>query len=279
MVDFLRQLIGRYWGSLNWGLYEFLVNPRLVTLLLLGLMVLLWVGSHGAWRKRGLRVLVGVLAFYWLVISPPVATLTEGLLMGFVPPDRGESADAIVVIGRGEVERGDRYPVALQLLEQGRSSRLFVTGRKNFRHIAALRPNYKVTVNQLDGSLCGRTTKDEAFVTSAILGPQGVRTIILVTDRPHMLRAYLTFRGRGFNVIPHPIELSDVSSARRSMLTLREYAGLVSYLLLGRLEPGSAETLRQPDAELVQDVKRRGCEVTPDARPELFQASHSMPWN
>jgi len=275
MVDVLRRLIGGNWGSFNWGIYELLTSPRFVSLSILLIMATLVIGSYPQWRKRILRGLMILLVAYWILISPPLAALTEGILMSFVPPDRGETADAIVVIGRGYHELGDRYPVAMSLLEQGRAPRLFVTGRSGFRYIADLTEDYDISLNQLSGSVCGRTTKDEAFASAVILGTQGVETIILITDRPHMLRAYLTFQGRGFKVIPHPVDLTRTSSARRSILTLREYMGLVSYALLGRLWPGSPETLRNPTAELVQDVKNRGCEATPQEKPELFQASRS----
>lgn len=275
MVDFLKRLIGGNWSNFNWGVYELLISPRFVSLSILLLIAILVFGGYPKLRKRLLRGLMILLAAYWIVISPPIAALTEGILMSFVPRDQGQPADAIVVISRGSEERGDRYAVAMELLEQGRAPQLFVTGRSGFRHVGELMADYEVSVAQVGGTFCSYNTKDEAFSSAAILGPQGVQNIILITDRPHMLRAYLTFQGRGFTVIPHPVGLSHVSSARRSILTLREYMGLVSYTFLGRLEPGSPETLRQPDAELVQSVRRRGCEVSPGEKLELFQASNS----
>lgn len=274
MMDFIRRLIGRGWGDFNWGLYEFLTSPRFVSLFTLFVMGLLILGSYPVWRKRVLRGLMVALAAYWIIISPPVAALTEGLLMSFVPADSGETADSIIVLGRGYQEQGDRYPISLQLLEAGRAPRLFVTGYPNLGQVGSRVKDYNVALAQVSGTVCARTTKDEALASSLILGPQGVEKIILVTDRPHMLRAYLTFQGRGFTVISHPIALSpELSSARRSLLSIREYFGLISYTLLGRLHPGSPEALRQPNAELIQDIQRRGCEVTPAEEPELFQAS------
>lgn len=275
-METLRRFIGGSWSDLNWGIYHLLVSPRFVSLTLLFAIGMLVIGSYPALRRRIVRVLLITLAVYWVVISPPVVALTEGLLMAFVPLDQGETADAIVAIGRGQKERGDRYRVALQLLEEKRAPMVFVTGPGSSRYIARELDDFDVSLSQLSGSYCGRTTKDEAYSTSVILGPKGVQRIILITDRSHMLRAYLTFRGRGFTVIPHPIDLSpQLSSARRSILTLREYMGLASYLFLGRLHPGSPEELRQPPAELVQDVKRRRCEMEPEDKPELFQAGRS----
>lgn len=269
-MGFLRRLVGTNWLDFNWALYDILVNPRIVTLALLFMAALLVLGSYPVWRKRILRGIVGALAVYWLLISPPFVALSEGLLMSAVPADTGETADAIVVLGRGYEERGDRYPVAMQLLKAGRAPQLLITGRGNFERAGLLLDDYDISLAQISGTTCGRTTKDEAFSLSAILGPQGIHRIILITDRPHMLRAYLTFRGRGFSVLPHPIDL-EISSARHSMLTLREYVGLTSYGLLGRLFPQSPDALDSPPVDLVQDVERRGCAVTATEKAKLLQ--------
>ncbi|MBE9098393.1 YdcF family protein [Vacuolonema iberomarrocanum] len=273
-MNVLRSLIGGNWSKLNWGLYEILTNPRLVTLGILLVVVLLIIGSYPVWRKRILRGLMIALCTYWVIISPPFVALAEGVLMSAVPADSGETADAIVVIGRGAEETGDRYPQALQLLEQERAPELFITGRYNFPRIGRLLDDYDVSVRQLSGTICARTTKDEALWASTLMGPRGVRRIILVTDRPHMLRAYLTFQWRGFSVIPHPVAL-NISSARHSMLTLREYLGLVSYGILGRLFPGSTHRLTNPPAELVQNIERWDCEAIPAKQPELLQTQQS----
>jgi len=273
-MNILRSLIGGSWGKFNWGLYEVLTNPRLVTLSILFVVALLVIGSYPIWRKRILRGLMIALCTYWVIISPPFVALAEGLLMSAVPADSGETADAIVVIGRGSEETGDRYPQSLKLLEAGRAPELFITGRYNFRRVGRLISDYDVKLQQISGTSCARTTKDEALWASTLMGPKGIRRIILVTDRPHMLRAYLTFRWRGFDVIPHPVRL-DISSARHSMLTLREYLGLVSYGLLGRLFPGSPDRLTHPPVELLQNAEEWECEATPIEQPELFQVQQA----
>lgn len=274
-MSILRSLVDGNWLKFNWGLYEILINPRLVTLVILLVAGLLILGGYPVWRKRILRGLMIALFAYWVIISPPFVALAEGLLMSAVPVDSGDTADAIVVLARGEEEMGDRYPQSLQLLDEGRAPRLFITGRFNFGRVGRLLEDYDVSLQQLSGTNCARTTKDEALWASTLMGPEGVRRIILVTDRPHMLRAYLTFRWRGFSVIPHPIAL-NISSARHSMLTLREYLGLVSYAVLGRLFPGSPERLANPPVELVQHIEEWDCDANPINQPELFQVEQTQ---
>lgn len=263
MLNGLKRLIGSNWVELNWAFYRVMTNPRVVTLVLLAMMALLLLGQFPKWRKRLLRGLAIALGIYWLVISPPVAALAVHGLLGFVPKDAGTTADAIVVLGRGSQEEGNRYPIGLELLQANRAPNIFITGRRNIEDVAELMQQVNLPLTQLKGSRCGRTTYEEAWVTATILGPQGVQTLLLVSDEPHMLRAWLTFQAEGFTVIPYPIPLpSWLSSARRSMLTLREYPGLLSYALLGRFRQDATTTLNAPNPERIAEVERRGCEVS-----------------
>jgi uncharacterized SAM-binding protein YcdF (DUF218 family) len=56
-----------------------------------------------------------------------------------------------------------------------------------------------------------RTTREEAVRLRATLGLRGVRSILLVTDSQHMLRAQGLFDRAGFEVLPAPAD--DFSSA------------------------------------------------------------------
>ncbi len=46
-----------------------------------------------------------------------------------------------------------------------------------------------------------RTTREEAQRMAALLGPRGVRTILLVTDPQHLIRARRLFERAGFRVL------------------------------------------------------------------------------
>lgn len=262
LLDLLQKLIGFRWTQISWGLFDWLDSPRLVSLTVIAIIGLLMLGSMPIWRRRLIKGLTGLFIVYWLVISPPAAALATGVLMHFLPPDSGQPVDAIVVLSRGRGARGDRYEQAFDLWRAERAPRLFITGRANAVYMAERLQAQRLPLDNLSGTFCARTTKDEAYSTAAILGPQGVRTILLITDPPHMLRSFLTFKGLGFSVIPHPIVLpSEVKSTTRSFLALREYPGLISYALLGRLQPKSTDVLQNPPPELVQQMAARQCEA------------------
>jgi hypothetical protein len=119
-----------------------------------------------------------------------------------------------------------------------------------------------ISSHVLEGTACTMTTNDEATSTAAILGPQGVKSIILITDPPHMLRAFLTFRSLGFSVIPHMTPFPDhLNSAKASLLAFREYTGLLSYAALGRFWQQPVANLKNPPKKRSQTIKDRGCKV------------------
>ncbi|MGG6296281.1 YdcF family protein [Leptolyngbya sp. AN02str] len=272
MLDFLRMLIGRRWTRFTWGLYEWFLDPRLVTLAILVTFGVLLLLSSRRYRKRLLTLLMVVLGSYWFMLSPLFATPATAALVRFIPKDSGTPADAVVVLARGDEIEGDRYQSALELVEQGRAPRMFVTGSGNLVSTFLMLQEQAVDPTLLSGTVCARTTKDEAYSTAAILGSEGAKTIILITDPPHMLRSMLTFQGVGFQVIPH-VEPAPptLTTAERSLLAVREYLGLVSYGLLGRFR--APENPNQPEIHVLSDEKRRSCQVTAQ-RIEQWLASN-----
>lgn len=266
----LRGILGRFWTDATWELINLLTNPVRVTLLFMVLLALLWVvpklipGSKTWIRQRKFlkRLLIAALVLYWITISPLGASALTFPLTTALPPDLGQPADAIVVLTRNEKDEGRRYETALDLYQQGRSPRLFVTSRHNLERTAELLEQRGIPLSVLSATNCARTTKDEAESIATILGPQGVETIILITDPAHLRRATLTFEGYGFSVIPYA-ETAPIPHARRSLLALREYPALVSYLLLGRFRPESPDALKNPPTEMLEKVRERRCAIAP----------------
>lgn len=269
MVDNLRRFVTTHWVDLNWALYDKLSSPKRVSLALLMLLLIAWVGLRKGsqirrWTTRGA---ITSLLIYWLIIAPITASLLTHVLVSFVPADSGGKADAIVVLTRSEDVMGDRYEEAIELWKARRAPRLFVTSRENFELTQNLIQAQGYPTRIVSATDCARTTKDEATSTAAILGPQGIKTIILMTDTPHMLRAFLTFQGVGFSVIPRPVDLSpSLRAAKRSFLVVREYASLVSYALLGRLQPQTEAALAEPPTILLQSIRERGCDIESEQR-------------
>jgi uncharacterized SAM-binding protein YcdF (DUF218 family) len=234
--------------------------PRYPTQVTKQVAAILW-GHPLNWQVWLSRIAAIALLAYLFLISPTLSSVMTASLTWFVPADSGASADAIVVLGRGETAKGQRYEAAAQLWQNQRASQIFVTSQDNFIHMAELLQQRQIPVQVLSGTNCVMTTYDEAVLTAAILGPQGVEHIILVTDPPHMLRSLLTFRGMGFSVTPHITPLpAEMSSAERSLLALREYPGLLSYALLGRFSQ-QFSSLKQPPAKTLQEIEQRKCQL------------------
>lgn len=264
MFDSLRSFVTTHWVDLNWAVYDKLSSPKRVSLALLMLLLIAWVGLRKGsqirhWATRGT---IATLLMYWLLIAPLTASSLTHILISFVPADSGGKADAIVVLTRSEDVMGDRYEAAIGLWKARRAPLLFVTTRKNFELTQELVQAHGYPLQVLSATDCARTTKDEATSTAAILGPQGIKTIILMTDTPHLLRAFLTFQGVGFSVIPHPVDLPpSLRPAKRSFLVIREYASLLSYAFLGRLQTQTDAALAEPAADLLQSIRDRGCNL------------------
>jgi uncharacterized SAM-binding protein YcdF (DUF218 family) len=250
--------VTRRWTRFTWGLYNWLTQPWAVTLTLLVFIGIMLLASSPTFRQRTINGALGLIIGYWLVISPLFSIPATQLLVHFVPQDTGQNADAIVVLSRGREAEGDRYRTAISMLESGRANQLFVTGRYHSIRVFEMLKQTDFSTYELLGTVCARTTKEEAYSAASILGSKGASQIILITDPPHMLRSWLTFRSLGFSVIPHIEPLPEpTQQSHRSFLAVREYLGLLSYAVLGRFNP------RPPDG-LAQTVQNFALTYPPD---------------
>ncbi|HEY9668428.1 MAG TPA: YdcF family protein [Coleofasciculaceae cyanobacterium] len=176
--------------------------------------------------KRANLLLFGLTATLPLLIF----WVAELGLLRFLPPDSGAAADAIVVLGRGPIAAEQRINSAAQLWQAKRAPLVFTTGRGDAQRMIERLEAKGLPKQALDGDNCALTTLQNAVFTAAILQQQDFRTIVLVTDEPHMLRSLLVFRAQGFTVIPHPIPLpKNWGFKEKYFITLREFTGLISY--------------------------------------------------
>src|SRR5262245_32138883 len=156
-------------------------------------------------RVLGALVLVGFI----LVAFSPLPNVVAALVSAPVDPG---NADAIVVLGGGgNWPRGELNPTALRrtvhgirLYRDGRAPLLLLSGgparerpslaqRERLLALAcAVPPDAILTA---DGS---HTTRDEVERLSAVLRARGARSIALVTDPYHMVRARRLFERAGF---------------------------------------------------------------------------------
>ena len=173
-----------------------------------------------------------------LVVSLSPMVIGEPLLTQFLPVYDGQTADAVVVLGRGMYLRTGRVARAAELIATGRAPRVFVSGRGDAVPMAAMLTELGIDSSKVAGENCSATTEQNATYTAQQLLPTGVQSIILVSDPHHLLRSQLVFRSRGFEVIPYSSPLPDnVSRRYRRLLAMRESLGLVTYGLMGRYLP------------------------------------------
>ncbi len=192
-------------------------------------------------RRRWLVSAVVVACMTLLLIkSSAFVTLGSRMLVQALPPDLGQPTDAIVVLGRGGELRPQRVETALELWQGDRAPRIFASGRGDGAEIATALRDLGVPADVMADESCSRTTEENAKYTAALLFPQGVRRIILVTDPPHLMRSFLTFRSFGFDVVPHASPLPGrMGALSKRRLVMRESFGLLTYGLLGRYFPRS----------------------------------------
>lgn len=176
-----------------------------------------------------------------------------------------QRADAIVVLGSGR-ERNDPtwggdIPTGVALERMRFAARLskasglpiLTTGGLHYGEppseaaimADSLRDDFGVNVRWQEGE--SRTTWENASMTAAILLPQGIKRVVVVTQAWHMPRSVWSFEKAGFSVVPAPVGFLSVDNARpfggwlpeskavwQSGQLLNEAAGLIGYRLFYR---------------------------------------------
>jgi uncharacterized SAM-binding protein YcdF (DUF218 family) len=224
----------RLWAVLSSILLFVLSRPLIVVMVIGAIATLPWVLRRRRWQKPTVRLTVTLAVLYLIVISPMFAQFGNQLLVKFLPADSGAKADAIVVLGRGQEQNPRRANIAGTLWQAKRAPLIFPSGRSDAPAIAQL---IRATFGDapVGGEPCSLTTDQNAEFTAALLRPQGVKSIILVTDPPHMWRSLLTFKSFGFEVIPYFSPLANnTHPVKKRFLVIRESIGLLSYGLMGR---------------------------------------------
>lgn len=226
------------WHVIGQQLFNGLTIPIPAVLLLLGLIGLLLVKRQLYWKQQFVLLGVVLLLFYLTTVFLPAADGANFVIVKFEATDYGATADAIVVLGRGEELRSSRVEIAAKLWKANRAPAIFASGVGDADEIVQLLQERGIPNQVINGEHCSKTTEENARFTAAALQPLGKKQIILVTDQPHMLRSLLIFRSWGFRVIPHPSPLPPSLAPReKAFLTYKEYIKLAGYGLLGRFFP------------------------------------------
>lgn len=191
---------------------------------------------HPHWNPTWTRVTLGGAIAFLVLVSPPSLNLALWGLSSHIPSDPGTPADAIVFPGRPyRLDGGGRFAAAAELWQAGRAPLIFVSGSGTTPF--DILEDMGVPRSAMSGEVCSLTTNENAIYSAYSLLPEGIQEIVLITDPPHMWRSILTFQNQGFEVIPHMTSLvKDLGYREKIVLVLREYGGLLSYVVLGRLE-------------------------------------------
>jgi uncharacterized SAM-binding protein YcdF (DUF218 family) len=243
---------------MQFGDFKALISPLVLPpagpLLLALLAVLMIVGLKRAPRVRRVAwglVLVSLLAL-WLLSCHAVALRLTGWLLP-LPSPVSESAlasmrpQAVVVLGGGVLAQAPEYgaaqPSSATMARLRYGIRLARTHQLPLAFAGGLGWSGLGTVSEaqavkrsatqdfgfdirwLDDR--SRDTRENAQRTAALLQPEGVRRIALVSDAWHLSRATLEFERAGFEVLPAPTRL-PLPVARAAVEWLPSAEGLTA---------------------------------------------------
>lgn len=228
-----------------------------------------WLRSR---RPKTARLLFVVgIAGLW-AMSLPIVVQWSATAIESIPPLQqdqwatlAQRADAIVVMGSGRERKdptwGSDIPTGVALERMRYAARLskasglpiLTTGGLHYGEppseaaimADSLRDDFAVPVRWQEGE--SRTTWENASMSAAILLPQGIKRVVVVTQAWHMPRSVWSFEKAGFTVVPAPVGFLSVDNARpfggwtpearavwQSGLLLNEAAGLAGYRLFYR---------------------------------------------
>lgn len=230
----------------------------LVILLVIGFCGIRWI-LNSPDRRRWLSSPKGFLMLFSVTALLPLLLIaTDRAIAVFLASNPSTRADAIVVVGRGWPLMHDRVNSVTELWKAGRAPKIFASGTGDTPHLIRLLKEQGIPDSAIDGENCSLTTEENAMFSAAILQPQGVRRILLVTEEAHMLRTLLVYRAYGFTVFP---SISPVpahwNAKERGFLKLREYGGAISYALRGLFFEQRLSDLKSPDLKtLVQEAEK-----------------------
>ncbi|WP_081716811.1 YdcF family protein [Leptolyngbya sp. Heron Island J] len=195
--------------------------------------------------RQALRWLVSIL----LVVGLSPWWINRGLRVLVTQPDKGESVDAIVVLGSGTGYNEQRAKAAVELWKAGRAPHIFMSGAHDAPILVDLAQKMGVPAAQLSGEACAATTWENAFYTKRYMAleqvPSAQPKILLVTDGLHTGRSTLLYRNFGFEVVSHPVRL-EFSQWRKHII--REFLAIMYYVKTKKLLPPTPDDYQRADA-------------------------------
>jgi uncharacterized SAM-binding protein YcdF (DUF218 family) len=178
-------------------------------------------------------------------------------------PDKNmEEATSVIILGRGPNDRLQRSLIAAQIFYEHRTN-IFVSGMSDAPTILEYLMEMGVPEKHLAGERCSQSTWENALFSDALMSEHDKETIILITDEPHLLRAYLVFKGFGLDIIPYgiPREQGGLLSPKQAWITLREYTALIAYAGNRKFWPKDEKEQRVNIHQAKQKVDNWGCNL------------------
>ena len=174
-----------------------------------------------------------------------------------------DSADAIVILGRGPKHRATRIEGAFYLWDAHPDLDIFVSGMNDAVEIAEILFDGGIPAAAIHGERCSQSTVENAEFTSLLLSPTGVKTIILVSDRSHLVRASLTFQSYGFEVIPYAVPTVEAQQFNydKLLINLREDLGLIYAGLRNHFQPKSPAEIQSAHQKAQGVLDAWNCQV------------------
>ena len=198
-------------------------------------------------RVRRLLGLAGVVGFLVAAFTP----LAHVVNVAIAVEPRLVPSDAIVVLGSAispsgmlSVESARRTYHSIDLFRRDLAPRLVLLGgsRAGGRTEAEVRASlarlHSIPPEAILTETGARTTREEASRVKTLLQSRGVRTVLLVTNAGHLVRARSLFERAGFDVRPAPSDtFADPESPEARLeltrLLLRELLGWLYYRIAG----------------------------------------------
>ncbi|MGA0198305.1 MAG: YdcF family protein [Prochlorotrichaceae cyanobacterium] len=205
-----------------------------------------------------------VLLLLLVILSPLWIEVPMMLLLRFLFTEyAGESADAIVILGRGLQHRSTRIEGAFYLWDEQPDLDIFVSGMNDAVEITTVLADGGIPAAQIQGERCSQSTIENAEFTSLLLSPKGIQKIILVSDRAHLVRASLVFLSYGFEVLPYavPTVQKQEFSYEKVLVNLREDLGLVYAGLRQQFQPKSATDIQAAQQKSSLILEDWNCQV------------------
>ena len=207
------------------------------------------------------RFLMGTASI--ILLSPLLLEILMQAGLSLLPKDQGKPVESILILGRGEDYQTERAVVASQLWEQEIASHIFVSGMSDAPRIMKTLRQMGVPEEQISGERCSQTTWENGLFSDYLINNRERTRILLVTDEPHIVRAFLVFEGFGFDVIPHPVPRNSnpAFSLERLRILVREHTALVVYAFKGKLRPGSVAKQQADRAEASDKIINWKCHL------------------